>query len=193
MKHPRTHARAVIVCSLFMGVLASLLTAGVASGAERVSIVRLIDQMRKYDGKEITIQGEVIGERMVRGDHAWITVNDDRYSRQNLEEGGQFVGMSNAGMGVWVETPETDPIEFYGVYKNKGDIVTVTGIFHRADPEHGGDTDIHATAVEVVQQGHQVSHPFQYWKFFTVVLLSAAIVLLWNVRRERKRRIGRRL
>lgn len=159
-----------------------------AAAEPTVSITDLIDNMKKYDGLEVAISGEAIGERMVRRVYAWITVNDDPYSKKSREEGGELVGMSNVGIAVWVDSRDTDAITYYGGYKYRGDRVLVTGTFNRACKEHGGDTDIHARTLEVVREGHPFGHPFQYWKLFAVIILLIAIVLLWNARRGKIKR-----
>jgi hypothetical protein len=43
-----------------------------------------------------------------------------------------------------------------GNYKNEGDILEATGVFHRACPEHGGELDIHADSVNIVAAGFPV-------------------------------------
>jgi hypothetical protein len=140
---------------------------------------------RRAGGKTVTIQGEAIGDLMVRGTHAWITVNDDVYSKRSIEEGGELIGMSNAGIGVWVSEQDGRRIEVFGGYKNKGSTVRVTGVFNRACEQHGGDTDIHAVSVLVLRQGRPFSHPFKWAELAAIIILATAIALLWNLRRNR--------
>jgi hypothetical protein len=181
----------LMIALVALAALQVLSLAPTALAAEPVSIVRLIDDMPKYDGKEVTIRGEAIGDLMVRGTNAWITVNDDRYSDKSIEEGGALVGMSNAGMGVWVPEADTRDIKILGGYKNKGCKVVVTGVFHRACPEHGGDTDIHATSLRVTRPGHPFSHPFKWGELLAIVILSGVIALLWFRLRTRVKRAAK--
>lgn len=159
-----------------------------ARASETVAITDLIQNMKEYDGQEVTIQGEAIGDLMVRGPYAWITVNDDAYSKKSIEEGGELVGMSNAGIGVWIPTSETSGIRVLGGYKNKGDIVLLTGTFNRACREHGGDTDIHATRLEVTSPGYAFRKGFQYGRLMVIIILSAAIAFLWDVLRTKRKK-----
>jgi hypothetical protein len=46
----------------------------------------------------------------------------------------------------------------FGGYRRQGDGVRVTGTFHAACREHGGDMDIHAASLEIVREGHAVTH-----------------------------------
>lgn len=191
----RRSLRAIVSVSLLLVLSAGIvlaLGAGMTAGAaDTVSIVALIDNMKKYDDKVVTIQGEAIGDLMVRGVNAWITVNDDAYSKTSIEEGGPLVGMSNAGIGVWIPEQQGHKINVFGGWKNKGAIVRVTGVFHRACPEHGGDTDIHADLVDVVAPGRPFSKPFKWVELFVIVTLAVVIAVLWNVRRGKVARAKR--
>jgi len=184
------------ICISAMTVLVALISLaflfpGNARADDRVSIVDLIENMKKYNGEVVTIEGEAIGDIMVRGDYAWITVNDDAYSRKSLEEGGEFVGMSNAGIGVWLPKGDTETIGILGGYKNKGARVSVTGVFNRACHEHGGDTDIHAQRIGLVGKGYRFDHPLAYGQLFAAIALAAACAFLWNVRRNRMKKTVR--
>jgi len=172
---------------LLLAVAGPLQASDTLNPGERVPIADLILNMKKYDGKVVTIQGQVIGDGMVRGSFAWVTIDDDPFSNKSVEEGGALVGMSNISMSVWVPSADIEPIRFYGGYKHQGDIVRVTGIFHRADPEHGGDTDIQATRFEIVRQGHSIRHSIQYPKLIAVILLCAVIALLWYALKVRRK------
>jgi hypothetical protein len=162
-----------------------------ALAQSEVSVGELIANMEQYDGKQVTITGEAIGDILLQGDYGWLTVNDDAYSVKSIEEGGDFAGYSNVGIGVWAPAPELRQVHTLGGYKNKGDQVMVTGIFNRADPQHGGDTDIRATSIEVLAPGRSISHPFQYARLLAVLILAGLIIFLWVDRRGRMRRARR--
>lgn len=78
-------------------------------------------------------------------------------------------------------------ISFCGGYKGRGDTVRVTGVFHRACPEHGGDTDIHATTLLLVEKGFSFSHHFDYAKLTVVLGLLAICLAMWFLRRHKIR------
>jgi hypothetical protein len=190
----RKRIRAIFVLAVLPVVIAASLMAfsGTARAAEVVTTQDLIDNMAQYDGQEVTISGEAIGDLMQRGDYGWITVNDDPYSVKSIEEGGSLEGVSNAGIGVWAPMNEIGDIHILGGYKNKGDTVRVTGIFNRVCHEHGGDTDIHAESVVVIEQGYAFSHPFKYWLLVLSLILAGIIAILWNIRRLRIRQALRK-
>jgi hypothetical protein len=177
---------ALAACLLTVALVQTAAAPARADGA--VSITSLIEDMKKYDDQQVTIEGEVIGDIMVRGDRAWITVNDDPYSRRSIEEGGALVGMSNVGIGVWVPASGARQITVLGGYKNRGAKVRLSGVFHRACAEHGGDTDIHAGTLEIIQPGHPFRHAFQWEKLATFLALCSVIAILWYWRMVKRRK-----
>lgn len=188
MKKRATLPAFFLLALLAVSHATNLFAAPAAFANETVTIEELVSDMKKYDGKEVTIEGEAIGDVMVRGEYAWITVNDDAYSKRSLEEGGDFAGYSNIGIGVWVPKQYAESINLAGGYKVAGDHLRVTGIFNRACHEHGGDTDIHADSLEVTRSGHEIPHGFQYGKLLAVIILACAIAFLWNLRRSKIKR-----
>jgi hypothetical protein len=179
--------RRLSVTTGVIAVVAVLLATwcGCAVAAGEVTTEELVDDMPAYDGKEITITGEVVGDVMLRDGYGWVTVNDDIYATKSIEEGGELSGYSNLGIAVWAPRGELERIHVLGGYKNKGDRVRVTGVFNRACQEHGGDTDIHASTVEVLEQGYPISHPFAWWKLVLVLVLAAAALTLGIIWRKR--------
>jgi hypothetical protein len=124
----------IFLVTIFTGIL---ITSG--ANAVEVSSNELIDKAKDYDQKEVIFTGEVIGDVMKRGQYGWINVSDD----------------SNA-IGVWITFEDTKKIKYTGQYKYKGDMVKIDGIFNRACPEHGGDLDIHARSIEIINEGFEI-------------------------------------
>ncbi|RJP32588.1 MAG: hypothetical protein C4536_05860 [Actinobacteria bacterium] len=154
---------------------------------ERVTTQELIENAEAYDGRKVVIEGEVVGDIMIRGTHAWITVNDDTFSERSREEGGELTGISNYGIGVWLPAREVEEIRILGGYKSKGDRVRIQGVFHRADPENGGDMDIHGTYLEVLEPGYPINHPFAWWKLILILAFSVVVLLLGGMWWKRSR------
>jgi hypothetical protein len=185
------------VTILITALIATAFASGpVVAGEDVVTTQELVGDMAQYDGRTVTIEGEAIGDVMLRGDYAWITVNDDAYSMpqagdpgsgRSLEDGGTFAGYANWGMGVWVTREQAENISFCGGYKGRGDTVRVTGVFHRACPEHGGDTDIHATTLLTLEKGYPFSHRFDYAKLMVVLSLLAICLAMWFLMRRKIR------
>ena len=136
-----------------------------------------------WNGKSVTFHGEAIGEVMVRGEYAWIHLNDDAYMVRNVEEGAKLGGY-NSGMAVWVPASLTKGIDTYGDYQHEGSIVEVAGVFNGACKEHGGDMDIHATSLKVLRAGHAVTDPVPAWKAALALVLAALAALLFALERR---------
>ncbi len=130
--------------------------------AQSISSTELINNAKLYDGKIVTYEGEVIGDIMLRGEFAWINVND-----------GQ-----NA-IGIWTDKNLTKDIFYTGSHKFKGDVVEITGVFQRACLEHGGDLDIHAQGIRKVRQGREVLERLNINKRNLVFVLLGVLCLVW--------------
>lgn len=131
----------------------------------------LVEAPKEWDGKTLSFTGEAIGEGMIRGDHAWIHLNDDAYYLKNVEEGAELGGY-NSGMPIWLPTGEAEKITSFGDYKHEGDVVSVEGVFNAACGEHGGDMDIHATRLEIVAKGRHAADPVKPAKLLFAVGLA---------------------
>jgi hypothetical protein len=155
--------KTVVIISMIIWVLLGL-PHGVSAFTDSTA---LIENGKQLDGKKIVYAGEVIREPMLRGNYGWINVSDG----------------SNT-IGVWTEKKAILRIKRYGCYQNSGDRVKIMGIFHRSCPVHGGDMDIHAQTLEIIQPGAVKSHPVKANQYFGAFLaLSVALLtclLRWN-------------
>jgi hypothetical protein len=135
-----------------------------------VSSNDLINNAGEYNGKEIVYTGEMIGDILSRGEYSWINVSDG----------------SNA-IGIWVKSDDIKDIDELGEYTAHGDTVKIKGIFYRACPAHGGDMDIHAQSIEIIQEGYATSHDMAIWKIIIgPILLAGAAVCMIFVWKKRK-------
>jgi hypothetical protein len=153
---------------LILGTIFSLLSFSFAISityAGSVSSTELINNARDLDGKTITYEGEVIGDIMARGGHAWVNLND-----------------GNNAIGVWIDKPLVQEILYRGSYKFKGDRLEVAGIFHRACLEHGGDLDIHAQHLSKIKSGYPVTEILNCKKVNLAVFLLFILLTLWILR-----------
>ncbi len=130
--------------------------------AQVVSSAELINKSRDYDGKTVVYQGEVIGDVMARGGFAWINLND----------------ASNA-IGVWIKKDLTRKIAYTGAYKTSGDVVEVTGVFHRSCLAHGGDLDIHAQSLRQIEGGNNLPEKLSPRRVKIAWWFGAMVIILW--------------
>jgi hypothetical protein len=160
--------------------------AALAQGkAAEVTTNDLFENWEEYDGEEVILTGEAVGDVMDRGDYAWITVNDDYYSREALHETGTLVGQ-NSGIGVWLPSEEAEKITRLGRFGSMGDLVEVRGIFYADDVDHGGDFDIQASSLTVLEPGRDIDTSPDSWKYF--VMAAALMFLLLSITPRLKRR-----
>lgn len=143
-----------------LAVLIILLPCSAFAVPDSVSSVELIEKSKEYSDKMVTFVGEAIGDVMIRGDHAWINVNDG----------------SNA-IGIWLTAEQAAKIKNIGSYDLKGDEVRIVGRFYRACKEHGGDMDLHASTIEVIKEGYRLhQQPTNVLKVsLAFILFTAAI------------------
>jgi hypothetical protein len=156
---------------------------------EEVNSSTLVEEAKKWNGRQVIFTGEAVGEGMVRGQKCWIHLNDDAYMWKNIEEGAKLGGY-NSGQAVWLDAGLAGKITYYGNYLYEGDIVKVTGTFHSVCRDHGGDMDIHADTLEIVRIGHPVKHTVNFKQaWLSLVLLGLAGVLFWIRSIARRHRV----
>ena len=135
----------------------------------------LIERARELDGREVEFVGEAIGESMRRGEHVWLNL---------LDAGG--------AIGIWASRADLPAIRHFGTAAARGDTLRVRGIFHRSCPEHGGDLDIHAVALEVVARGEltqETLHPGRLALAAGLLLAAAAVFFLWRAKQRARDRV----
>lgn len=130
--------------------------------ARTLSLTELIEDTKEYDGKIISFEGEAIGNILYRGNHAFVNISD----------------AGNSVVGVWMTADEARNIKVLGHYGTQGDTVYVKGVFNNACSEHGGDPDIHAQSVSIIESGRNIK--IQIPVTFKVLLpttVSAMLIL----------------
>jgi len=177
MRCKNTLASAVVAAAVLAALIIPI-GALAQEGPNDPTSGQLIEAPKEFDGTTVTFQGEAVGEVMVRGENAWIHLNDDAYMYKNVGEGAELGGY-NSGMAVWLPTIEADKISIVGDYKHQGDIVEVSGTFNAACAVHGGDMDIHATDLTVVAPGRQALDPVPVWKIALAMGLSLVAAGIW--------------
>ena len=165
----------VILCLLASGVLPTVAAEGktFATAVPNLNIPELVEKASTYDGKEVTVRGEIIGDVMRRGDHVWLNI---------LQDG--------TAIGVWAEEGLLPNLSFIGNYSARGDEVIVAGIMRRACPEHGGDLDIHAESISLEKRGTPLAHKVDSTRLIAgsvLCFVGAGLVFLWRKRESRRK------
>ena len=137
--------------------------------AQSLSVAEIIKNVKSFDGKTITFEGEVIGDVMRRGNFAWVNV-------YNYDD----------ALGVWMSASLAAGIDHTGSYRQAGDRIEVVGVFHRACPEHGGDMDLHAQAMRRISCGGPIVDVPSSKKRNFIILLLGAFTVLWIFTRSKR-------
>ncbi|MFA6384088.1 MAG: DNA-binding protein [Candidatus Omnitrophota bacterium] len=132
--------------------------------AQAASSTELIAQAKDFDGKTVIYAGEVVGDVMKRGDNAWINVNDGA-----------------SAVGVWITGAMAGEVGYAGDFKHAGDKVEIAGVFNRVCGEHGGDLDIHAQSMRVVQPGAPVPCSINKVKKDWAIKLLGVVAIIWTL------------
>jgi hypothetical protein len=136
-----------------------------------ITSMEAVVKAAELDGKEVSFEGEAIGELMRRGDHAWLNVAD-----------------SAGALGLWVD-PNAIPAGLVtGSWKRRGAVVRAEGRFNRACAEHGGDLDIHASSISLIEPAANLEHPLAFWRLLAALGLLASAALLVPVWHSKIRR-----
>lgn len=141
---------------------------------ESVTAAGVVAMGEARDGEQVVLEGEALGESLRARGGAWV----------NVLSGGTAVG-------VWMTAEQAAQVETFGDYKHRGSWLLVTGEYHYACDQHGGDLDVHAAEVSVIDLGAHVDHPFRWIK--AAVGLTALSIALWQfqaLRAQRRRRTG---
>jgi hypothetical protein len=149
-------------------VLLVLLLAPASVAAEQAPLLStndLVENSYAWDGKIVSFKGEVLQDLMVREDGTWMNLSDD----------------NNMAMGVFVPKDVTmPPISRTEDYRTVGDVVLITGVFHRTCVQHEGETDIHAMSVTIVTPGSTKANPIHLDRVvWFLVLVGLLGLVMW--------------
>ncbi len=161
---------AFLACML-LGAGAPAAVAQFATAPMSPAEVVVIDRVR--DGTMITVEGEAIGEHLrAMGGGRWVNILGD-----------------DVGLGIWVTDEMAEQIEYFGDYRYDGDIVRVTGILNVACEQHGGEFDVHARSLEIVERGGPREHDIEPLRGVVGIAGLGIAFVLWRLyvkRRDRR-------
>jgi hypothetical protein len=131
------HRLLLLVASAVL-LLSWPLAAGAAELQDVYSPAEVVDIDRELDGSTIVVEGEAVGDVLrTMGGGSWVNVLGDE-----------------VGLGVWFSDDEmVEQIEYLGNFHQDGDMVQVTGVVNVTCPQHGGEFDLHAEELEILESG----------------------------------------
>ncbi|NIA26093.1 MAG: hypothetical protein GWP04_11075 [Gammaproteobacteria bacterium] len=164
----RTFALVLIVALLMLVASPALAAADTVSGA------KLIEDPAAFDGKQVTISGELIGDYGFRDDGTvWAQLNDDAYALSPLRDGGSLRG-ANTGIGIHADKALFVSLDPPGRYNRVGPLVSVTGTWRYHDAGRGGESYLEVESLDVVRPGYPVQENTRH----TVVVVGVLLAML---------------
>jgi hypothetical protein len=181
--------RRVLLVTVHVAVLV-LGPASRASGSE-VGIGDVLADGAAYDGQEVTVRGELVGDYGRRGDEVWVQVNGDSYADRPLLLGGPLTG-SNVGIAARIPADlfASAGFEDAGGYRHRGPVARLTGTWRFHDADRTGESYLDVTAVEVVAH-EQPLEEGPLWVPLGIGLGLVAAAAGFRLRRSGMRRRGR--
>jgi hypothetical protein len=162
-------ASVILLASALLVLSASAAYAAQAGAPVPVTIDELTSRAFDGNGQLIVLTGEAIGEALnAPGGQVWVNV------------------LGGTAIGAVVDRDMAGIIGTWGDYHNTGDTVHVTGVFNVACDEHGGDMDVHATALKVIDAGFPRAHPAD-WRKGLIGLVGLVVAVLAVLRGRRIR------
>ena len=139
-----------------------------------VDIRSLLSAGKRQDGRDVSFTGEAVGSPIVAdADHVWV----------NVKGGGAMVG-------VYMDAELAKRITHYAAYEQTGDMITVSGTYHLACPDHNGELEVHAEQVEINAEGESWTssvNPVTYAAGFVLIVVGVTLTLVRQSLRGRAR------
>lgn len=140
-----------------------------------IPIADLVNKGRRYDQQKVSIEGEAVGDIMVRGNGSWVNV----------------LGPDGAVIGVFCPGDLAGQVRRLGDYFHRGDMIRVSGTMYRFSPLFGGETCIVADGISVLNAGTTIAHPLAPLRIMVSIATaigSITSVLLYRrvIRREER-------
>ncbi|MCM8762085.1 MAG: hypothetical protein NC905_03200 [Candidatus Omnitrophica bacterium] len=152
---------------IFLGVLTVLFSSTAIASKDvkqlgsTIPLRVLFETPSLYDGKEVIVKGEVVGDIMRDGKSFWI----------NIEDEGFFIG-------IVINAFQKEKIKYTGRYKIKGDVVKISGVYHLHCPLHSGERDIHAEQFEIIESGYKIPEVIESKRVIGSILLVIITIFL---------------
>lgn len=139
-----------------------------------VDIRSLLSAGKRQDGRDVSFTGEAVGSPIVAdADHVWV----------NVKGGGAMVG-------VYMDAELAKKITHYAAYEQTGDMITVSGTYHLACPDHNGELEVHAEQIEINAEGESWTssvNPAAYAVGFVLIVVGVTLTLVRQSLRGRVR------
>ncbi len=166
------------------------LTAVLIFALSAVPVSELDSDPATWNGSEVTVTGEIVGDYSLRDDIVWFQLNDDPYAATPLGESGLLEG-GNVGIGVRIARADwSSDWGEPGRYGQRGPIVEVTGTFLHNSAADQGETFIAGSEIRLLEAARPIENAQAPVGRAIVggILAIAGLALYWQGRRPRYRR-----
>jgi hypothetical protein len=158
------------VLSLFILILTFLFSLTVYAEAQTINLKSLIAKPGKYDGKMVSFEAEAIGDPLSGKKGIWFNVQSGEYN-----------------MGIFAKNQSTiNSINYWGSYKERGDLIRIKGIFYKNCSVHGG-RGLHLSGLDVIEKGKKIKPKVadekkRFALFSFVIFLTLGSIYLIKIR-----------
>lgn len=159
-------------------VMALIPSAAVAS--EQATVTELLEHPAEYGGRQVTVEGELVGDYGFRGDGwMWTQLNGDTYVESPIAEGGTPSG-ANVGIGIRIPAHLAQTLDPPGGYHHRGPVVQVVGAWKYHDPARQGETYLEVEELTVVERGRRLDEGPDVGAIVLGLLLLAGAATLYR-------------
>jgi len=163
-------------------VLAALMAPAAPALAQEIAVSELLADSPNLSGREVTLEGELVGDYGFRGNGwMWTQLNDDVYVDHPIRDGVAPVG-GNVGVGVRIPSGLAEGLDPPGGYHHRGPVVLVTGIWRHHDPDRQGESYLDVESLSVIQAGRVLDEGVVWWTVVVGVGLVLAAGSIWWMR-----------
>lgn len=153
-----------IFCLSFTALLASF------AYAENASLKDILASPSNFTGKEVQIEGEVIGEPLNDEAGAWV----------NVSTGEEQIGV------FFEDKDRIEEISYWGDYSTTGDQIRVIGVFYKDCLDHQ-ISDLHLKSLKIIHKGYKNEYAISPWKeqlakILSMICLAMALIYFIKLR-----------
>lgn len=155
-------------------IAAAVFLMPMSAGAAEIPVSEVVENAAELEGKELTVEGELVGDYGNRNDGStWSQLNDDVYVDDPIAEGGTSIG-ANIGIGVRIPTDLMADLGPPGGYRNRGPVVRLTGTWMYHDPQRQGESYLQVESLSVVEPGRRLDGGINWITSMVGALLIAS-------------------
>jgi hypothetical protein len=154
----------------FISILTFLFSLISYAGAQTINVKSLVAKPGKYDGKMVSFEAEAIGDPLSGKKGIWFNVQSGEYN-----------------MGIFAKNQSIiNSINYWGSYKERGDLIRIKGIFYKNCSVHGG-RGLHLSGLEVIEKGKRIKPKVadekkRFALFSFVIFLTLGSIYLIKIR-----------